>query len=60
MIEKMPQAKVHIDHTITSKGRDVVVAEGYMELVFMNKETRKAVRPPKFFVDAIKPFFEKK
>ncbi|MFO7445995.1 MAG: thioesterase family protein [Ignavibacteriaceae bacterium] len=56
-VENMPSLKVHIDHTIISKERKVVIAEGYIELVFINAKTKKAVRPPGFFVDAMKQFF---
>lgn len=59
-IEKFPGAKVHIEHTIKSKERDVIIAEGYVELVFMNKQTKKICRPPEFFVKKIKPHFDGK
>jgi acyl-CoA thioester hydrolase len=57
-VEKLPELKVHIDHTIRSLDRDVTIVEGYIVLVFINMETRKPVRPPEFFMNAIKPFFE--
>jgi acyl-CoA thioester hydrolase len=56
-VEKMPLLKIHIDHTIISKERNVVIAEGYIDLVFLRAENRKPVRPPKYFVDAMKKFF---
>jgi len=40
-VEKMPQAKVHIDHTIRSLDRNIIIAEGYIELAFIKKETKK-------------------
>ncbi len=40
-VEKLPQLKVHIDHQIKSVERNVLVAEGYVELVFIKKETKK-------------------
>ncbi len=48
---------MHIDHQIKSAERDVLIAEGYVELVFIIKETKKITRPPKFFIDAIKIHF---
>lgn len=57
-VEKPPELKVHIDHTIRSKDRKLVIAEGYIVLLFVDMETRKPVRPPKFFMEAIKPYFE--
>ena len=57
-VETLPELKVHIDHTIRSLDRDVIIVEGYIILVFINMETRKPVRPPEFFYNAIKPFFK--
>ena len=57
-VETLPELKVHIDHTIRSLDRDVIIVEGYIVLVFINMETRKPVRPPEFFYNAIKPFFK--
>jgi len=52
-VEKLPRLKVHIDHQIKCAERDVLVAEGHVELVFIKKETKKITRPPKFFLDAL-------
>ncbi len=57
-VEKLPQLRVHIDHQIISSERNVLVAEGYVELVFIKKKTKKIIRPPKFFIDALKPHFK--
>lgn len=57
-VEKLPLARVHIDHKIKSKERSIIIAEGYVELVFIEKETKKLSRSPKFFIDAIKKHFE--
>ncbi len=57
-VETLPELKVHINHTIRSLDRDVIIVEGYIILVFINMETRKPVRPPEFFYNAIKPFFK--
>ncbi|HKB86842.1 MAG TPA: thioesterase family protein [Ignavibacteriaceae bacterium] len=57
-VENLPELKVHIDHTIRSKDRDIIIVEGYIVLVFINKETRKPVRPPEFFMQAVKQYFE--
>jgi len=57
-VEKPPNAKVHIDHTIRSLNRDVIIAEGYIELVFIKSDTKKITRAPEFFIQAIKKYFE--
>ena len=56
-VEKMPLAKVHIDHTIKSKDRNIIITEGYVELAFISKENKKLARAPKFFIDAIRLHF---
>jgi len=56
-VEKLPSAKVHIDHTIRSLERDVVIAEGYIELAFIKSDTKKITRAPEFFTSALKKFF---
>lgn len=57
-VEKLPELKVHIDHTVRSVGRDITICEGYVEFVFIKKGTRKVCRPPEFFLEVLKPFFE--
>jgi len=38
--------------------RDAVICEGYVELVFLKKETKRVSRAPEFFLKVIRPFFE--
>jgi acyl-CoA thioester hydrolase len=57
-VEKMPELKVHIDHTVRSTERDILICEGYVELVFIKKSTKKICRPPEFFLNAIQKFFK--
>lgn len=53
-VSEIPKLKVHIDHKIFSKERKMLIVEGYIELAFVNTETRKLTRPPLFFIDALK------
>ena len=57
-VEKLPVARVHIDHVVKSRDRNIVIAEGYVELVFVNKENNKISRAPDFFLQAVKHHFE--
>jgi acyl-CoA thioester hydrolase len=57
-VAKMPELKVHIDHFVRSTERDIIICEGYVELVFIKMSTKKICRPPNFFVNAIQKFFE--
>lgn len=56
-VKQLPVVKIHIDYTIHRESGNILVAEGFTEHVFMKKENRKAVRPPEFFLKAIKPFY---
>ena len=57
-VNKLPIANVHIDHTIRSKERNIVIAEGYIELAFIKKNTKKITRAPEFFINALKKYFK--
>ena len=59
-VEKLPLANVHIDHTIRSKGRNLIIAEGYIELAFIKKNSKKITRAPEFFINALQKFFKEK
>lgn len=56
-VREIPALKVHINYEIFRTHEKILVAEGYTEHVFIKKENKKAVRPPDFFVNAIKLFF---
>jgi len=56
-VEKFPQAKVHIDHTIRSLDREIIIAEGYIELAFIKSDTKKITRAPDFFNNALAKYF---
>lgn len=58
LLKEIPKLKMRIDYKIFRKGNGELVTEGYTEHVFINRETKKPVRPPKFFVDAIKKYYE--
>ena len=57
-VEKLPTVKVHIDHIIKAKERNVVICEGYVELAFLDAKTNRPTRAPKLFIDAVKKYYE--
>ncbi len=57
-VKDYPAFRIHIDYTINRKETSELLVEGFTEHVFIKAETRKPVRPPEFFVEAMKPFFE--
>lgn len=56
-VKELPLLKIHIDYSITRNGTDEIVTQGFTKHVFINKETKKAVRLPEFFLDSIKKYY---
>lgn len=56
-VKEIPLLKIHIDYQITRNGSDVIAAEGFTKHIFINKETKKAVRIPKFFTETVKKYY---
>ena len=57
-VENLPASKVHIDHIIKAKERNVVICEGYVELAFLDAKSNRPTRAPKLFIDAVKKYYE--
>ena len=57
-LKEIPKLKMRLGYKIFRKENNELVTEGFTEHVFINKETKKPVRPPKFFIDAIKNYYE--
>ncbi|MFZ1518080.1 MAG: thioesterase family protein [Ignavibacteriaceae bacterium] len=57
-VENLPTSKVHIDHIIKAKERNVVICEGYVELAFLDAKTNRPTRAPKLFIDAVKKYYD--
>ena len=58
-LSELYSAKVRIDYKITKENSDVVITEGFTEHIFIKTETKKAVRPPRVYVEALEPHFER-
>lgn len=58
-VKELISPKVHIEYKITREGTGELIAEGFTTHMFINADTKKAVRPPKIYIDALKPFFNK-
>ncbi|MBM4170610.1 MAG: acyl-CoA thioesterase [Ignavibacteria bacterium] len=50
--------KVLINYTIKRKETEELIAEGSTTHIFINSQTKKAVRPPKIYIDTLAPFFK--
>ncbi len=49
--------KVHIDYKILNKESGELLVEGFTDHFFIKTETKKACRPPKFYIKKLLPFF---
>ncbi len=55
-VPELPGARIRFDYQIFKK--DVLIHEGYSELVFLNMKTKRPQRAPQWFVDALKAYDE--
>ncbi|MEI7811063.1 MAG: thioesterase family protein [Ignavibacteria bacterium] len=55
-IKELPHPKLHIDYVIRREGTGEIIVEGFTEHVFIKESTKRAVRPPQFYIDAVSPY----
>jgi acyl-CoA thioester hydrolase len=58
-VKELYSPKVHIEYLITRKETEEIIAKGFTTHIFMNAETKKAVRPPKLYIEILAPYFQK-
>lgn len=58
-VKELYSPKVHIEYLIRRKDTEEIIAEGFTKHIFMKAETKKAVRPPKIYIDILAPYFQK-
>ncbi len=56
-LNELNSPRVHIEYEIKRKDDGTLIAKGYTIHVFIKTDTKKAVRPPKIYVDALKKYF---
>ena len=59
-VKELYTPKPKVEYVVKRKGSGDLIAEGFTTHVFIREDTKKAVRPPKVYVDALAKFFEKK
>lgn len=57
-VDSLPELRVITNYTIRSIERNVIICDGYIVLVFRNKATGRISRPPDFFINSIKKYFD--
>ena len=58
-VKELYSPKVHIEYVIRRKETGDLIAEGFTTHMFIRSDTKKAVRPPKVYVDALAKYFVK-
>lgn len=56
-VKKLYSPKVHIEYVIKRKDSNEIIAEGFTTHVFIKEATKKAIRPPQIYIDALKKYF---
>ena len=57
VLNELHSPKVHIQYIVRRKITKEIIAEGYTTHIFIKSDTKKAVRPPKIYIDALSPLF---
>ena len=60
VVKDIFSAKLVVEYTIRRTGTDDIISKGFTTHMFIKVDTKKAVRPPKFYLDKLKHFFENK
>lgn len=58
-VNELYTARPTVNYIIRKKETGEIVAEGFTTHVFIKEETKKAVRPPKIYLDALAKYFSK-
>lgn len=58
-VKELYSPKVRIEYVITRKNTDEIIAEGFTTHMFIKVENKKAVKPPKVYIDALAKYFGK-
>jgi acyl-CoA thioester hydrolase len=59
VVKDIFSAKLKIEYTIRKSGSEDIITTGFTTHMFINADTKKAVRPPQFYLDKLKHFFDK-
>lgn len=59
-VRELYTPKPKVEYVVKRKGTDEIIAEGFTSHVFIREDTKKAVRPPKVYIDALAKYFETK
>jgi len=60
VVNNINSPKVHIEYKIRKERTEEILAEGFTTHIFIKMDTKKATRPPKIYLDVLRPYFQKK
>lgn len=55
-VKDIYSARLRIDYTIERDGTKDLIAEGFTEHIFIKEDSKKPVRPPKFYIEALEQY----
>ena len=58
IVRELITPKVHIEYRITRSNGEDLIAEGFTTHAFIKADSKKAARPPRFYIDALAPYFK--
>lgn len=58
-VKELYVARPKVDYVVRRKETGELIAEGFTTHVFIRVDTKKAVRPPKIYIDALSKYFVK-
>ncbi|MCK6615099.1 MAG: acyl-CoA thioesterase [Ignavibacteriales bacterium] len=56
--KETPSTRIRLEHKIYVPERQKLICEGFVELVFVDAKTRRPMRAPQSFTEAMKKFYE--
>ncbi|MDD3557067.1 MAG: thioesterase family protein [Melioribacteraceae bacterium] len=58
IVKDIFSARLRIDYVIEREETNDLIAEGFTEHIFIREESKKPVRPPKFYIETLKPYIK--
>ncbi len=58
-VAELNTPKVHIEYKIFNKESGELLVEGFTDHFFVKTESKKACRPPEFYIEKLLPYFSK-
>ncbi|MEW6652536.1 MAG: thioesterase family protein [Bacteroidota bacterium] len=59
-VKELYTARPKVEYVVMRKETGEIIAEGFTTHVFIREESKKAVRPPKIYIEALAKYFETK